>query len=92
MCRCVRFTVAVKNSFVVTYKLRVKYKIGRRNRYLEGRNDRQMTPRGYPNFNSYMKNLRVLVFRTDRRTDGRTDRQTEKLIWCGLGHLSDPSG
>ncbi len=25
-----------------------------------------MTPGGYPNFNSYMKNLRVFVFRMDR--------------------------
>jgi hypothetical protein len=25
-----------------------------------------MTPPGYPNFNSYMKNLRVLVIWTDR--------------------------
>jgi hypothetical protein len=29
-------------------------------------NDRQMTPCGYPNFNSYMKNLGVLVFMTNR--------------------------
>ncbi len=35
----------------------------RRNAYSEGRNNRQMTPRGYPN---YVKNLRVLVFWTDR--------------------------
>jgi hypothetical protein len=49
-----------------------------------------MTPRGYPNFNSYIKNLRVLVF----RTDGQTDRQTrmEKLIRCGLGNLLVPPG
>ena len=46
--------------FGATYELRVKYKMGRRNRYSEGRNDRRMTPRGYPNFNSYMKNLLVL--------------------------------
>jgi hypothetical protein len=49
-----RCSVVAGNSFWV-----------RRNRYLEGRNDRQMTPRGYPNFNSYVKNLCVLVFRTD---------------------------
>jgi hypothetical protein len=51
-----------------------------------------MTPRGYPNFNSYVKNLRVLVFRTDRQMDRQTDRQTEKLIRCGLGNLSVPPG
>ncbi len=37
-----------------------------KNRYSEGRIDRQMTPCGYPNFNFYVKNLRVLVFQTDR--------------------------
>jgi hypothetical protein len=54
--------------FSVTYERRVKYKMGRRNRYSEGLNDRQMTPRGYPNFNSYKKNLRVFVFRMDGQT------------------------
>ncbi len=48
-------------GFGVTYKLRVKYKIGHRNRYLEGWNDRQMTPHEYPNFNSYLKNLCFFV-------------------------------
>jgi hypothetical protein len=41
--------------------------------------DGQKTPRGHPDFNSYTKILRVLVFITDGwmdgRTDGRTDRQ-----------------
>ncbi len=46
--------------FGATYELRVKYKMGCRNRYSEGRNNRRMTPRGYPNFNSYMKNPLVL--------------------------------
>ncbi len=55
-----------EKAFGVTYKLREKYKMGHRNRYSEGRNNRQMTPHGYPNFNSYVKNLCVLVFRTDR--------------------------
>ncbi len=57
--------------FGVTYKLRVKYKMGRKNRYSEGWNDRQMTPHGYPNFNFYLKNLRVFVFWTDRCMDGQ---------------------
>jgi hypothetical protein len=35
-----------------------------------------MTPRGYPNFNSYMNNF-VLLY----------SRQSEKLIQCGLGNL-----
>jgi hypothetical protein len=49
------------------------YMMGRRNRYFKGTEDGQMTPPGYPSFNSYVKNLRVLVF----QTDGQTDRQTD---------------
>jgi hypothetical protein len=41
--------------FGVTYKLRVKYKMGCRNRYSEGRNNRQMTPPGCPNLISCLK-------------------------------------
>ncbi len=73
--------------FGVTYELRVKYKIGQRNRYSEGRNDRQMTPRGYHNFKSYVKNLRVLVLITDRQTNRQTDRQMDRDInpvWASL--------
>jgi hypothetical protein len=53
----------------------------------------QKTPRLHPDFNSYVKILRVFIFQTDGQTNGRTDewtdRQTEKLIWCGLGNLID---
>jgi hypothetical protein len=58
-----------------------------KNRYSEGMDGGQRTPRGHPDFNSYVKILRVLVFRTDGRTDGQTERQTEKLIRCGLPSL-----
>ncbi len=58
--------------------------------------DGQKTSRGHPDFNSYMKILRVFIFqmdgRMDKQTDRHTDRQTEKLIWCGLGNLSVPPG
>ncbi len=51
-------------------------------------NNRQKTPRGHPDFNSYMNVLRVLVFITDRRqSDRRTDRRTETLIRCRLPSL-----
>ncbi len=40
-----------------------------------GTNDRQMTPRGYPYYDSYMKNLCVLVFRTDGDIN---------LVWASL--------
>jgi hypothetical protein len=52
-----------------------RYMMGLRNSYFEGMEDGQMTQRGYPNFNSYVKNLLVLVFQTDGRTDRQTDRQ-----------------
>jgi hypothetical protein len=40
-----------------------------RNRYSEGIDNGQITPHGYPNFNSYVKNLRFFIFQTDRQTD-----------------------
>jgi hypothetical protein len=62
--------------------------MGHRNRYLEGRDNGQMTPRGYPSFNSYVENLRFLYSgQMDRGTDIGTDRGMETLIWCGLGNL-----
>ncbi len=39
-----------------------------------------MTPHGYPNFNSYINNQRLLVFQTDGRTDGRMDGWTDGNI------------
>jgi hypothetical protein len=54
---------------------------------LEGKDDGQKTPRGCPDFNSYVKNLHVLVFQTDRQTVRWTDRWTETLIRCGLPSL-----
>jgi hypothetical protein len=39
--------------------------------------DGQKTPCGHPNFNSYVKNLRVLVF----MTDGPTDREINP-VWA----------
>ncbi len=74
LCHCVSFVVSDlllwrEIVFSVTYELRLKYKMGCRNRYSEGRNPRQMTPRGNANLNSYVKNLHELVFQTDREID-----------------------
>jgi hypothetical protein len=69
------------------FLLNPKFLLVHRNRYLEGMDDRQKTPRGHPDFNSYVKILRVFIFQTDRRTDEQTDRQAEKLIRCELGNL-----
>ncbi len=48
--------------------------------------DRQKTPRGHPDFNTYMKILRVFIVRTDRITDGETNTLTargleEQIFW-----------
>ncbi len=53
-----------------------------RNRYSEGMDNGQKTPREHPDFNSYVKILHVFIF----QMDGGMDRQTEKLIRCGLGN------
>ncbi len=48
--------------------------------------DAQKTPRGHPDFNSYVQNLRVFIFQTDRQTYIQTDRLTEKytrFAWAG---------
>ncbi len=50
--------------------------------YSEGMGDAQKTPRGHPDFNSYVRNLRVFIFRTDGRT--------ETLIRGGIPHLVPP--
>ncbi len=50
--------------------------------------DGQKTPPGHPDFNSYVKILRVFITngRTDRQTDRQTDTQTDGKInpvWAG---------
>ncbi len=51
-----------------------------RNRYSEGMDDGQKTPRGHPDFNSYVKILRVFI--TNGQTNRQTDRQMEKYTRC----------
>jgi hypothetical protein len=57
------------------FLLNPNFLLAHRNRYSEGMDDGQTTPRGHPNFNSYVKNLRVLVFQIDGLTDRQTDGQ-----------------
>jgi hypothetical protein len=40
--------------------------------------DGQKTPRGHPEFNSYMKILRIFIFRTDRQPD-----RDINPVWAG---------
>ncbi len=43
--------------------------LAHRNRYSEGMNGGQKTPRGHPDFNSYVKILRVFIFQIDEQKD-----------------------
>ncbi len=49
-----------------------------RTRYLEGMDDRQKTPRGHPDFNSYVKIQRVFI--DNGQTDEQMNRQTDREI------------
>jgi hypothetical protein len=51
--------------------------------------DGQKTPRGHPNFDSYVKILLVFVFRTDGRTERQTDRQ-RNCSGVGFPHYVPP--
>ncbi len=73
------------SNFVRIFLLNPIFFLVHRNRYFEGMDDGQKTPCGHPDFNSYVKILRVFI--DNRGTNRQTDRQTEKLIWCGLGNL-----
>jgi hypothetical protein len=55
-----------------------------RNRYSEGMDDGQKTPCRHPDFNSYVKILRVFIFQTDRQTDRKIN-----LVWAGYDNLRD---
>jgi hypothetical protein len=84
LCYCVIFWLWQEIVFDVTYVHRVQYHMACRNRYLEGTDDGQMAPSGYPNFNSYMKNL--LFFCYSGQMGGQMDGQIEILIrgWVAL--------
>jgi hypothetical protein len=53
-------------------------------------NNGQKTPRGHPDFNSYVNTPHVMVFQTDRQTDRWTDGRTETLIRGGFPHYVPP--
>ncbi len=52
-----------------------------RNRYSKGMDDEQKTPRGHPDFHSYVKIQRVFIDngQTDKKTNVRTDREIHLL-------------
>ncbi len=68
------------SKFLRIFLLNPNFLLVHRNRYSEGMDDGQKTPRGHPDFNSYIKILRVFI--NNRWTDRRTDRQMEKYTRC----------
>ncbi len=71
------------SKFLRIFLLNPNFLLLHRNRYSEGMDNGQKNPRGHPNFNSYVKNLPILVFQTDRQTDRQMDRDIN-LVWASL--------
>ncbi len=70
---------------MLIFLLNPNFLLVHQNRYSEGMYVGQKTPRGHPDFNSYVKILRVFI--DNRQTNRQADRQTEIIIRCGLGNL-----
>ncbi len=51
----------------MSFLVEPEFLLAHRNRYWEGMDDAQKTPRGHPDFNSYVQNLHVFIFQTDRQ-------------------------
>ncbi len=68
------------SNFVQIFLLNPNFLLIHRNRYSEGMDDGQKTPRGHPDFNSYMKIL--CVFKDNRQMDGQTDGEINP-VWAG---------
>ncbi len=76
LCMCnarIRLEIHINNK-----QLNLNFLLAHRNRYSEGMDDGQKTPRGYPDINSYLKILCVFIFQTDGRTDGRRHTPTAR--------------
>jgi hypothetical protein len=67
-------------NFVRIFLLNPNFLLAHRNKYSEGIDDGQKTPRRHPDFNSYVKILRVFIWnrQTNRQTDGEIDP-----VWAG---------
>ncbi len=72
------------SNFVRIFLLNPNFLLVHRNSYLEEMDDGQKTPRGHPDFNSYVKILRVFIDNRQRnsQTDGQTDREINP-VWAG---------
>ncbi len=78
-----RYPAGGISKFLRIFLLNPNFLLAHRNRYSEGTDDAQKTPRGHPDFNSYIQNLRVFIFQTDRQMDGQTDGEINP-VWAGL--------
>ena len=72
---CQFFCCGGKANLVRIFLLNPNFLLVQRNKFLEGMDDGQKTPRGHPDFHSYVKILRVFIFQP-LQTDGITDRET----------------
>jgi hypothetical protein len=70
------------SNFVRIFLLNPNFLLAHRNMYSEGTDNAQKTPHGHPDFNSYVQNLRVFIFQTDRHTNRQTDREINP-VWAG---------
>ncbi len=70
LCRCVSFLVAAGLTYVL-FGVTPNFLLTCGNRYSEGTDDRQMILCGYPNFDSYVKYLRIWY---SGQTDGQRYR------------------
>ncbi len=70
----------IKSDFVQVFLLNLNFLLAHTNRYLEGMEDGQKTPRGHPDFNSYVKILRVFI--RNGQKNGQTDREINPM-WPG---------
>ncbi len=68
------------SDFLRVFLLNPNILLVHRNRYSEGMDDGQKTPRGHPDFNSYVKIQRVFI--DNGRTDERTETYT-RFAWVG---------
>ncbi len=68
------------SKFLRIFLLNPNFLLVHRSRYSEGMDDRQKTPRGHPDFNSYVKIQRVFI--DNRQTDKRMKKYT-RFAWAG---------
>jgi hypothetical protein len=80
-----RYPTGRIRKFLQIFLLNPNFLLVHRYRYSEVMDGERKTPRGHPDFNSYVKILRVFIW--NGWMNRQTNRQAEKFIRCGLGKL-----